>query len=482
MLWLWLGLLAVLAVLITVEFLFLARRPRIVTPAEAWTNTLMWVMAAAGFARLTYHIYSTKWEIVKTVIGDTPGVKPLEATEAMLQFVTVYLTEVALSLDNIAILALLFAFYKIPQQLIARVLFWGVALSLIVRLALILLAGSLTTSFAWFQYVFAILLLVAMVRTLILPDMRTNFNHLWVTRLIRRFVPVVRSRFGDHYIVRRAGRLAITPTLLVILVAGGADFSYTADFLPAAFSITADPFLAFAGNAFALLTLRSLFFSIAPVMGRFRFLKLTLVFIMLYIAVKTIFLKESNVNEIVTLAVVGGTVLAGVLASILVNKRRGVPESPVEELRPAPIDDLREAALSTQRNFRKVMILIAGTAVIIFGLIIAPLPGPGPTVLIPIGIAILGTEFIWAQRLMRVMKEQGELLAQRSDRISRSIPKWVAPFAVLAWIGGWYALWLVANRYVFWDKFVPATAFGTSFPFCVWVYRLIRRKKTTPKS
>ncbi|MDP1660924.1 MAG: PGPGW domain-containing protein, partial [Phycisphaerales bacterium] len=264
-----------------------------------------------------------------------------------------------------------------------------------------------------------------------------------------------------------------------------------------------DPFIAFAGNAFALLTLRSLYFTIAPFMGRFRFLKLSLVFIMLYIAFNTLFYHQSRRPAEVTLGVVCGVLLTGVLASVLVNKRRGSASSPPLSLdavldpahpipsvhpphasarydyRPAPIDDLAEAAAATKRNFRKVCILIAGTAVIIFGIIIAPLPGPGPTVLVPIGIAILATEFLWAKRLLDQLKEQGNRLARSTDRFSEKIPVWVVWLAVAAWPCIWGSLWWLLKNH---DHkklaaVVLATACGTSFPFAIWAWRKLRKKK-----
>lgn len=488
--WLWAILFCVIAVLAVVEFTLLARRPRVLAPAEALAGTGLWIVAAALFAFVTYSVYQNNWLGIETVFTRPSARVELDGVTALMQFITVYIAEMALSLDNIAALALLLVFYKVPQSHAARVLFWAVTFSLVVRLALIAAVGPLSVAIDRLHYVFAGLLLVAVVRTLLLPDADDNVGRGMIPRLIGRVVHVAPEPDGMRLTTRVADpvtgrtRWALTPLTVVVLVIALADFTYAADFLPAAFTITKDPFVAFAGNAFALLTLRSLYFTIAPYMGRFRYLKLSLVFIMLYIAVNTLFFHQDRRPAEVTLGVVCGVLAVGVLASVLVNKRRGLPESVVHpteahgpyEFRPAPIDDIKEAAAATKRNFRKVCILIAGTAVIIFGIIIAPLPGPGPTILVPIGIAILATEFIWAKRLLDQLKEQGDRLARYTDRMSASVPAWVAWLAVVLWPCLWGGLWwlLKSHDHKALAAVVMASAFGCSFPFAIWAWRKLR--------
>lgn len=510
-LWLWAILLCVIAVLAVVEFALLARRPRIIAPAEALAGTGLWIIAAAIFARLIYVVYQNNWFGIETFLSPPMNRADLDGTTALVQFFTVYVAEIALSLDNIAVLSLLLVFYRVPQALVARVLFWAVTVSLVVRFALIAAVGPVSLAVDWLHYVFAVLLLAAVVRTLLLPDAddAERIGKGLIPRLIGRIVHVAPEPDGMRLTTRIvdpvSGKLkwALTPLTAVVCIVAIADVTFSADFLPAAYAITKDPFIAFAGNAFALLTLRSLYFTIAPFMGRFRFLKLSLVFIMLYIAFNTLFYHQSRRPAEVTLGVVCGVLLTGVLASVLVNKRRGSASSPPLSLdavldpahpipsvhpphasarydyRPAPIDDLAEAAAATKRNFRKVCILIAGTAVIIFGIIIAPLPGPGPTVLVPIGIAILATEFLWAKRLLDQLKEQGNRLARSTDRFSEKIPVWVVWLAVAAWPCIWGSLWWLLKNH---DHkklaaVVLATACGTSFPFAIWAWRKLRKKK-----
>ncbi|MBY0307222.1 MAG: hypothetical protein K2Q09_00625 [Phycisphaerales bacterium] len=491
--WVWVILLAVIAVLAVVEFTLLARRPRVVSPSEALAGTFIWVVAAAMFGRVIYDVYQNDWLGIQTLLNDPSGPARVDGATALAQFVTVYVTATALSLDNIAALTLLLAFYNVPRTLVARVLFWAVTVALVVRLALLGAVGPLAVAVEWMHYVFAGLLLVAVARTLLLPDAKEMVGQgRWrggglLPRLLSRLLPVSESSDGTRLLTRVAGpdgrsRRALTPLAAVVLVVAVADFSYAADFLPAAYTVTREPFIALAGNAFALLTLRSLYFTIAPFMRRFRFLKLSLVFILLYVAMNTLFFFQDRRPAVVTLCVVVGALLAGVLASVVVERRRpmaaaeGDPEHGPYDFRPAPLDDIVEAAAATRRNFRKVLILIAGTAVIIAGIIIAPLPGPGPTVLVPVGIAILATEFIWARRLMDRLKAEGDRLAAMTDNWSARVPGWavVALLALwpLAWGGLWW--WLRSSERPKLAMLAMATGFGLAFPIVLWAWRRLR--------
>ncbi|MFT3684823.1 MAG: PGPGW domain-containing protein [Phycisphaerales bacterium] len=493
--WLWVILVCVIAVLAVVEFTLLARRPRVVSASEALAGTFIWVMAAALFGRVIYYVYENNWLGIQALLNDPSAPVRVNGATALTQFVTVYVTEMALSLDNIAALTLLLVYYNVPRTLVARVLYWAVTVALVVRLAVIGAVGPFASSVDWLHYVFAGLLIVAVVRILLLPDASEQAGRRrWrgggvLPRLVARFVHVADEQHGSGLTTKvkdEAGRTrrALTPLAAVVLVVAIADLTYAADFLPAAYTITREPFIAFAGNAFALLTLRSLYFSIAPFMRRFRFLKLSLVFILLWVAVNTLFFFEARRPAEVMLGVVCGILACGVVASVLVERRRpGAVDPHLEhgpyDFRPAPIDDIKEAAAATRRNFRKVCILIAGTAVIIFGIIIAPLPGPGPTVLVPIGIAILATEFIWARRLLDRLKEEGDKLASKTDQWSAKVPKWAVVLLLVVWPLVWGGLWWWLHSH---DRKVlatlaMATGFGLAFPIVLWAWRRLRGVK-----
>jgi hypothetical protein len=180
----------------------------------------------------------------------------------------------------------------------------------------------------------------------------------------------------------------------------------------------------------------------------------------------------------VTLYVVCGILGTGIIASLAFERWRSkdLPLTP----RPAPISDLTDAAVVAQRNFRKVVILIAGTVVILVGLAIAPLPGPGPLVLVPMGLVILATEFVWAKRILDNLKDITQQLAQTGDRVGARIPRWSLLPITIAYYSLWLAAYSLALRFTDWrflQMFCLFTCWGLSLPFLTWVFRTARRTR-----
>jgi tellurite resistance protein TerC len=189
---LWAGLLLLLAAMILIELGLFSRRQRLITPTEALASSLIWVVTAAGVALVIARVYDSNLLglNLEAALSNPINSRALTGNEAVVQFVTVYVTELALTMDNILVIAALIMFFKVPALLVSRVLFWGIVVSLVLRLGLILGAGALVQAHALMIYVFASLLLVSMLRTLLLPDKRTDFSRRWTVRLIRRLVPV----------------------------------------------------------------------------------------------------------------------------------------------------------------------------------------------------------------------------------------------------------------------------------------------------
>lgn len=445
--WLWLAFLLLVGTLVVLDLGLLTRRPRVVTALEAMSSTALWVLAAVGFSFLISYVYETNWQNLEASLafpieGPAPGGGGLDGHNAWLQFLASYVLEIALSLDNIAVLALVFAFFRVPRQLLGRVLFWSMLFSLVARLLLINGAAAMLREWDWFHWVLGAVLAVAMVRTLVLPDENTDFNQRWSTRVLRRFFRVS-TDFHDQKLLAREDhidrrgepcrRWCITPLLLVVLVAWLQDIGHAADSIPALFSVTKDGFLAFTGSAMAILSLRSLYFAVAGVVGRFRYLKISLVFVLLCVAAKAFVWRYDAVATVVTIGAVSLIMVLGVGLSVLRN-RAIAADRPATEPIPTPLEDLTGAVEVTRRNLRKVLILIAGTFVVLVGIAIAPLPGPGPTVLVPIGLALLATEFLWARRLLDKVKTGAFSASDRMDAlIDRTSVSLVPLILILYW-------------------------------------------------
>lgn len=469
--WVCLGFAALLIVMIGLDVGVITRKPRAVTPGESAISAALWVLAAAFFSFLLLVLYRHGAFGLAARFG--AGIGPEEAAHrAWAQFVAAYATELALSIDNIAVIAVMFSYYQVKAESRARALFWLILVCLLLRGAVIFGAGELLHLPA-IRWLFAGLLLLAMVREMWLPDGEQQLGRRLLMRLVQR-LPVGPPGHEHSMLVREHGRWKLTPLALAFIASAVGDLSFSIDSLPAAFAATPDPLIAFAANVLAVMALRSMYFTLAPWVGRFRFMKFSLVAIFLWLGWKLGFGRYDLESTLTSLGVVVGLVALGAGASAIHHRRTGTgaPAAP----RPSPISDLSEAAALARRNLWKIVILIAGTAVILFGIAIAPLPGPGPTVLVPMGLVILASEFVWAQRLLKIFKEKSEALARQGDKVGALFPRWALIPIVMAFYGFFSLLllyrpvWPMTDDF-FWPTFVNATCFGLSIPFLGWVLR-----------
>lgn len=443
--WLWPAFLALICTLIVLDLGLLTRRPRVVTAIEALSSTLLWVLAAVIFSFFVAWVYEKNWLKLEETFSFPIAGGPLDGIAAWYQFFTSYMLEIALSLDNLAVMALVYACFKIPRPLLGRALFWSILVSLVIRLGLINGGAWLLLNWPMVKWAFGVVLVLAMIRTLVLPDEQTNFDRKWYVRLVRRVLPISSDHAGQRLFTRveqnGKSRFAVTPMFAAVIVAGLLEVTFAADSVPALFSVTKDPFLAFSASALAGLGLRSLYFTVADVLPRFRFLRLSLVFILMFVAAKMVLAEYTEAPTQLTLGVVTGIMSIGVIAS-LIWYRRQVRLHPEIRVRPTPLEDLGEAVEVTRRNARKVGILIAGTVVVLVGIVIAPLPGPGPTVLVPLGLAILATEFVWAKWLLQKVKDGAFNMADKADALTDRYGIWMIPVFFAAF-------WLIAFKVIY---------------------------------
>lgn len=488
--WLWIAFFALIGTLIVLDLVVVTRRPRAVSPDEGRSSVALWALAAIAFSIMLASVYRSNWQQLATLVSDPIDNQRLTGHAAWLQFVTCYALELALSIDNIAILALLYSFYRVPASLLPRVLFWSTILSLLARWGMVTGAAELLRAFPWFHWALGGVLVLAMLRLLVLPDERTDFDRRWYVRVLRSITPFTPGYSGQRLTSKVDGRRAMTPLLLVVIVGAILDISFAADSVPAMFSVTRDPFIAFTASAFGILGLRSLYFALAPSLARFRYLRLSLTAILLFIAIKMLrahFAEQEyrNVPTVVTLAVVTGVMMFGIGASILRNRSLGlkqpapVPEpSGTSETMPAVIEDISEVIDVTRRNLRKVLILIAGTSVIIFGIIIAPLPGPGPTILVPIGLALLATEFVWARMLLNRLKSGAFSISDKADAYVDRTSVWIVPLILLGW---WLTAWGVMH-WLHLKWYYVLAIFGSPFvPVSAWAFNYFRTRYLSRK-
>ena len=310
----WAGFLVLFLLLLFLDLSVLHRESAELSVRQALFWTLVWVSVASSFTFVIYGLYEHRW------FGFVPGPGVADGMDAVVQFVTGYLLEWSLSVDNIFVIALIFAYLKIPALYQYRVLFWGIVGAIVLRGLMIVAGATLLRHFDWMFYVFGAVLLLSALRMLRDDDEERDFGSSFPARLVRRFVPVTDKIERARFFVRQEGRLFATPLFVALVMVELTDVVFAVDSIPAILAITRDPFLVFTSNAFAILGLRSLYFAVAGLMAMFRYLRYSLVLILAFVGVKMLLVGKYHVPNMVSLGIIVGTLAGGIVASLIATK------------------------------------------------------------------------------------------------------------------------------------------------------------------
>jgi len=245
--------------------------------------------------------------------------------ERGIEFLTGYLIEKALSVDNLFVFLVLFSYFTVPLAYQHRVLFWGVLGALIMRAIFILAGAALLAKFEWIVFVFGGFLILTGIKLLTQRTEEVNPERNPALRIFRKLVPMVSTYEGAKFTVVKEGRRYATPLLLVLIVVESTDVVFAVDSIPAIFAVTRDPFIVYTSNIFAVLGLRALYFLLAGMMERFRYLKVGLALVLVFVGAKMLISEIYHVPVGVSLGVVGGLLLLSVLASSLLPSPTSKP-------------------------------------------------------------------------------------------------------------------------------------------------------------
>ena len=314
----WGGFIVLFLALLFLDLAVLHRESEELSVPQALFWTAVWICVAACFSFVIYGLYEHQWF---GFMPDDDG--PRRGADAVLQYVTGYLLEWSLSVDNIFVMAIIFNFLRIPAAYQYRVLFWGIVGAIVLRGMMIGAGTALLDAFDWMFYVFGATLIVSALRMLREDDQETprDLSNSFPARLLRRFVPVTDEIHGSKFLVRLGGRMHATPLLLALVMVELTDVVFAVDSIPAILAVTQDPFLVFTSNAFAILGLRSLYFAVAGLMALFRYLKYSLVLILAFVGVKMLLVSFYHVPNLVSLGIIVATLAGGVLASLVAARR-----------------------------------------------------------------------------------------------------------------------------------------------------------------
>ncbi|MBK8225050.1 MAG: TerC family protein [Candidatus Obscuribacter sp.] len=309
--WLWSGFGILIVSMLTLDLGIFNRRAHEPTFKEAAIWSAVWVSLALGFNAVIYYF-----------MGAQPAV----------EFLTGYLIEKALSVDNIFVFVMLFSVFAVPIKFQHRVLFWGIIGAFLMRGIMIALGAYLIEQFHWVIYLFgAILVFTGAKMALQNHNSTIDTKNNLIVRWFRKFMPVTDTYREDKFFVKEkslraedAGQAVwfATPLFLVLLLVEATDLIFAVDSIPAIFAVTRDPFLVFSSNVFAILGLRSMYFMLAGIVHRFHLLKFGLAFILVFVGAKMLFIDIYKIPVLLSLAVIAVTVAASVVLSLAFPKQR----------------------------------------------------------------------------------------------------------------------------------------------------------------
>jgi len=259
---------------------------------------------------------------------------PGNGEEAATMFFTGYLVEQSLSMDNIFVIALIIGFFNVPAAFQHRVLFWGIMLALVLRGVMITVGAQALHYFDWITYLFGALLIYTAWKMLAADDEHLDPEENRILKLVRKFVRVHPGFDGEKFFTRVDGKLAATPLFLTVVVVGTTDVVFAVDSIPAVFGITHDPFLVFTSNVFAILGLRSLYFALADLLDKFRFLKYSLVAILGFVGLKMLAHVYIEISPLVSLGLIAIALGIGVAASWWIPEAQPAPGATTADEQP----------------------------------------------------------------------------------------------------------------------------------------------------
>jgi tellurite resistance protein TerC len=324
MIWFWLGFFALVALLLVLDLGVLHRKAKEPTLRSAALWTVGWVALGLSFAGIVYLIYENSW-MGAHLKGSPPG--QADGADAAITYVSAYLLEQALSVDNIFVIALVFnEQFRIPLQYQHRVLFWGILGAIVFRLGMLGGGAYLAARFTWIFFIFGGYLAwqgVKLMREALDDDDEDEEDEQpsRIVRLLRRWVRIVDGDHGGKFFVESGGRRAITTVFVCLIVVELTDIVFAMDSIPAVLSVSQETFIMVTSNIFAILGLRSLYFVLAGAMAKFRYLKLALAVLLIGIGAKMVAHRWYDPGHVISLLAIAGIISVGVIASIVATRR-----------------------------------------------------------------------------------------------------------------------------------------------------------------
>src|SRR6185369_4073162 len=312
--WLWFGFVAFVLAMLALDLGVFHNKDHEISVKEALTWTGVWISLAMLFNGGIYFWFGG---------------------ERALEFLSGYVIEKALSVDNIFVFIVIFSAFAVPAKLQHRVLLWGILSALVLRAVFVVLGAALLTRFHWLAYVFGGFLVFTGIRLMLQREGHVDPRQNPLFRLFRRVMPAVDEFHDGQFTISKAGKRYATPLLLVLFAIETTDIVFAMDSIPAIFAVTNDPFIVFTSNIFAILGLRALYFALAGMMDKFHYLKYGLALVLMFVGAKMLLAGVYKIPIWVSLAVIGVLLAGSVIASLL----RRPPNDPSDTPHKPPLPD-----------------------------------------------------------------------------------------------------------------------------------------------
>ncbi len=291
----------IIIVMLALDLGIFNRKAHAIKPKEALLTSLLWIGVSLAFNAAVFF-----------TLGTTKG----------LEFLTGYLIEKSLSVDNIFVFVVIFSYFHTAQKLQHRVLFWGILGALVMRGILIAVGSALIHQFEWIIYIFGAFLIYTAFKLATQSETEVHPENNPVVNIFRKIMPVTNEHASENFFSRVNGKLVATPLIIVLIVVETTDLVFALDSIPAIFAVTTDPFIVYTSNVFAILGLRALYFLLASAMGTFRYLKLGLSLVLGFVGVKMIIAAfDIKIPIVISLGVIAAILFVSIYASYLANRR-----------------------------------------------------------------------------------------------------------------------------------------------------------------
>jgi tellurite resistance protein TerC len=302
--WHWAGFIVCVLVFLALDLGVFNRKAHVIKFHEALAWTGIWFALAMLFALVIAPMVVNDWQLKQTV-----------------DFITGYIIELSLSMDNVFVIAIIFAHFVVPDRYQHRVLFWGILGALLMRGLMIWLGVELIHRFEWLLVALGAFLVFSGLKMVFTKEKESDPEKNLAVRLTRKFFPVSTEFDGQKFLTRLNGRNALTPLALVLVLVETTDLIFALDSIPAIFAVTTDSFIVFTSNVFAILGLRSLYFVLAGAIQYFRYLKFGLSIVLVFIGFKMVIVKYLHISTPLSLGIVVAIIATSILASVITTRR-----------------------------------------------------------------------------------------------------------------------------------------------------------------